>query len=88
MKLKRKGPGRVVSLHDVRSDDRITESEAAVMAEQQATAWEAERIAHDMRSAMERRLRLGARWDSTSYYWDADLRMVRSVKGTDEAVGE
>ncbi len=76
---KRKGT-KVVGLHEVRSPDIITREEAQKMAEQQATAWEAERVAHDMRSAIEKRLRMGAKWQADGYYWDGDLKMVRSRK--------
>lgn len=86
MNSNRLPPGRVVSLHDVRSDDKISDQDCERLSALQAAAWEAERLAHDERSAFERRMRMGAKWEAKNYRWDADLKMVRSVKG--KAVGE
>ncbi len=80
MNSKRKPPAKVVSLRDVRSTDVISEDDLKRLADLQAAAWEAERLAHDARRSIETRIRLGASVESGDWYWDVDLKMARSRK--------
>jgi hypothetical protein len=50
----------------------------------QAAAWAAHKAAADAASALDRRIRMGAKFTATNWRWDEDLKMVRTRK----AVGE
>ncbi len=45
----------------------------------QAAAWAAHKAAADAASALERRIRMGAKITAKQWRWDEDLKMVRSV---------
>ena len=60
--------------------DVISDDDLRNLAELQAFAWRAERAAQDAVASIERRILHGARIDSIDWYWDSDLRMVRSRK--------
>lgn len=64
-------------------EDVLRDSELAKMAELQAQAWEAERVAQLYGAEIRTRIMHGARIESLNWEWDSRLQMVRSKrKGT------
>lgn len=66
------------SILDAKSQDEITDQDCAALAQLQAAAWAAHKAAADAASALEKRIRMGAKITATNWYWDAELKMVRS----------
>ena len=75
-----KKPNNIAFISGAKSDDVVTDEDLRRLSTLQATAWAAHLAATDAVKALESRLRLGARVEATEFYWDADLRMVRSKK--------
>ncbi len=79
----RKPVVKVLTIKGERSEnDVLTDDDFELVAELQGEAWKAERLAQKAVDRIESRILHGARIEARRYYFDQDLRMVRSVKET------
>ena len=80
MSTKRRKPPVVEINGNGHKPDIITDDDLRAVADLQAFAWRAERGAQHAVIELERRILHGAKVEGREWYWDADLRMVRSRK--------
>lgn len=78
--LPKKPARKETAINEANRAELVSDSELSRVAELQAMAWNAHTIASEAASAIERKLRYGARIVSERWVWDAELKMVRSRK--------
>lgn len=80
MQPPRKPPQKVVAIKGSREADVLHDEDFRVISDLQAASWHAERAVQDAVSGLETRILHGARVEAKNWYFDPELRMVRSRK--------
>ena len=76
----RKPPIKVYSIQGKPEPEIVEDEDLEVVAELQAEAWRADKKAQKATEILRARILAGARIESSRFYWDAELGMVRSRK--------